>query len=875
MWRNRVTRAASRLARAYSRKWIALQLRRPLTVLAVSLVTALVGMVLASRLELKTRFDQLLPDGQPSVVELRRLEQHVAVGSNIFVVIEGPSSERVRARGDAIVARVRALREPWLLGADDGVHEARRYLLPRAGLFAPLRELVKLREDVQARWDWEVNEALGQNVADEAPPPITAESIQQRLGGTDDVRPDGYFQSRDRRTLVVVVRTSIASGDLGRAQAALDRVRAAVDSAGADSAGVPASADSASAGPAGADSTGELRIGYAGDLVTGLAEYSAVKEDLAHVGVLGVGLVLAVVALFFLRLRALVATGIAIGIGLAWTFGVTELAIGHLNVATGFLVSIVAGNGLNFSVLYLARYFEMRRAKATLPAAIADAHRTTWPATLTVAMAAAAAYGSLGATQFRAFKHFGFIGAAGMVACWFATYIVVPPLLVVIERARPLRMAPGRGLWGYLRAHGLAFEAPFVAAVTKAPRLVTIAGLLLVAGAAIVFPPYLARDPIEYDMRRLQNDLGKGSEMYRVAALARDVLGTGLESGLVVLCDSMDQVQALARALEARRDAAPPDARPFDAVHTLFDFVPQGQAEKIPVLDDLRELILRVRAKGAISDTDWNALAPMLPPEDLAPIALDSLPDAVTRPFTLRDGKVGPLVLVETAKNRSDSDLHYLLELAQAVRETTLPTGETIRGTGRPVIFADMLGAVLRDEPRAVALSLTLTIAAVVIMFRRGSLVLLALASLALGVVWFLGCMAVSGIKIHFFNFIALPITFGIAADYAVNVVQRYAFDPKAGIVAAMRSVGGAVVLCSATTTLGYLALVGSINQAIRGLGALAVLGEICCLAAAMLVLPGALMWRARSTKTSPRASMPPAPLPPASQKTAHGGGGA
>jgi predicted RND superfamily exporter protein len=54
------------------------------------------------------------------------------------------------------------------------------------------------------------------------------------------------------------------------------------------------------------------------------------------------------------------------------------------------------------------------------------------------------------------------------------------------------------------------------------------------------------------------------------------------------------------------------------------------------------------------------------------------------------------------------------------------------------------------------------------------------------------------------------------------------------------------VVLNSLTTTLGYLALLGSVNQAVRSLGLIAVLGEVCCLAAAMLALPSWLMWRER-----------------------------
>ena len=51
------------------------------------------------------------------------------------------------------------------------------------------------------------------------------------------------------------------------------------------------------------------------------------------------------------------------------------------------------------------------------------------------------------------------------------------------------------------------------------------------------------------------------------------------------------------------------------------------------------------------------------------------------------------------------------------------------------------------------------------------------------------------------------------------------------------------MILCSLTTSLGYLALLRAHNQAVRSLGAVAVLGEITCLAAALLFLPAALTW--------------------------------
>ena len=53
-----------------------------------------------------------------------------------------------------------------------------------------------------------------------------------------------------------------------------------------------------------------------------------------------------------------------------------------------------------------------------------------------------------------------------------------------------------------------------------------------------------------------------------------------------------------------------------------------------------------------------------------------------------------------------------------------------------------------------------------------------------------------------FLNFIALPITFGIGAEYALNVVTRY--REERNISRTVITTGAAVALCSWTTIVGY-----------------------------------------------------------------------
>ncbi|HEY1906340.1 MAG TPA: MMPL family transporter [Myxococcaceae bacterium] len=823
------------------------QLRAPWTVLLIGLVFTGIGAELARGLELRTRFDQLLPDDQPSVLELKRLSERTAGSSSIFVVLEGGDRDSLRALGAKLLPPLRAIGPPWVVSAEDGVQVARDFLLPRSGLFASVDDLQRLNKELDSQRKKAVGKALSLGLDDdeeEQKAPTFAELKDKFLGGKSatleaakDRYPEGYFQAKDGKTLVVLVRTGITTGELQRSREALAKVQSVVAKT------LP---DVGSQG---------VKIGFAGDLVTGLYEYGAVLDDLVHVGTIGVVAILGVIFIYYRRFRVLVPMAVTMFAGLTLTFGLTRLVIGHLNVITGFLVSIIAGNGINFGILYVARFLEERRRGADLDAAIRQAHLATWVGTLTAALAAAAAYGSLAVTQFHGFKHFAFIGTSGMLLCWTATYFLAPAVLILQDRRWPIHgTGTGRNWFQRWRQRTSAYERPFVFLVSRAPRTVAVVSLILAASGAVAFGLWLKGDPIDYDMRHMQNDLGGGKELYRVAARAADVLGNNTESGMVVLANSPDEVPMLKQALEERRDAAPPELRPFQGVHTLQDFVPPDQQAKIPLLEEIRRKILKARRQGAISDADWKEMKELLPPEDLKPYTLADLPEDLARPFSEVDGTRGRLVFITPTDGKDDNDLHYLLRWADSFRLTKLPNGDVIRGSGRAVIFADILDAVLADIPKAAAVSLSLTILTVFLAFGRGKASLEVVGSLAVGLLWLMLLLFAGRIKINFFNFVALPITFGIGVDYAVNVMQRVLNG--GGVIPAMRSTGGAVVLNSLTTTLGYLALLGSVNQAVRSLGMIAVLGEVSCLAAAMLALPSWLLWRDR-VREDRRAHLP------------------
>jgi predicted RND superfamily exporter protein len=106
--------------------------------------------------------------------------------------------------------------------------------------------------------------------------------------------------------------------------------------------------------------------------------------------------------------------------------------------------------------------------------------------------------------------------------------------------------------------------------------------------------------------------------------------------------------------------------------------------------------------------------------------------------------------------------------------------------------------------------------------------------------------------KLNFLNFIALPITFGIGCEYPFNIFDR-ARILEGDVSAAVQRSGGAVALCSYTTTIGYGSMLFADNQALQSFGRLAMSGEIACLTGALFLLPALL----HVTRRRPRAQPP------------------
>ncbi len=816
-----------------------------IAVLAMSLVLALGGALLAIRMPLKSDLTNLLPPTNPSVRDLTAIQKRARPFGTVQVVIEGPDAATRERASAALIPRLRTVglgagtvSRPLHSGralvqqfaADDGA--LRRYVWQQRFLFADLADLVAARDALIARIERGKLKANPLYIElDDAPADPDDDrlaDLERKLAEAEQaaIAPAPWV-SKDGRLQQVAIQTTFSASNARLAGQLTDQIRREIAAVEAE---VPGA-----------------RFGLTGNITLTMYEHDSVLDGMAISAIVTVLLCAVALLLYYRSGRTVLAMLWALGCGVAATFAAAWATVGHLNVMTAFLFAIVIGNGINAGLILVARYMEELRAGKDARAAVAGAIIGALRGTLAAAATASVAYASLLITDFRGFRQFGAIAGLGMALTWLATFTVLPAALFVIAR----------------RGHGPGRE-PAIGAIlvrilpTRQLRSVLMAATVVTAIAMAITIGFLTNDPFLHDWRDLQSSTEDIRRVRAISARVNAALDTqsqlaGQAYQIVIAVERRDQVGPLIEGIRASDAARPVAKRWTRDVRSLDDLVPSRQPEKLAVLAEIRALLDDPKLQATIDDDDRAMLAKLRPPDDLAPTGDHDVPRELAWPFIEKDGSIGRLIVIRGAKRWDSFNVDHRLAFAAEVRRIELPARALI--AGEPLVVADIVATMERDAPKMIVFSLIGSILAVfvVIGMRRHGLVTIA-CGLA-GVVIMMATCFLVGLRVHFLDLIALPITIGIGIDYAVNLAARDAQDGDRGLPYLLRTTGGAVLLCSFTTAVGYGTLMFSANGGIRSFGIAALIGEVACVLTALIVAPAwlALLRRRREThRTSP-----------------------
>jgi predicted RND superfamily exporter protein len=790
--------------------WVA---RAPARWLLLVLLSLAPAAWMAAQLPLEGSFTALLPERDRAVLDLRA--GIARTGGSAYTVVAVGAADRPAAERYADALAAVLSKHP-----DVRYVEARReldFLRQRALYYLPAERLQKIVDDLADEIDQRTVEGAGLGIDLEEPAAKTSTrtplvdldtTIDEELAKAD-VSSDPYSVGKDGKYLYVFVALRGNAGDLAAArgiQAAVERIAHEVRDGGGHAP--------------------SLELRFSGSLLVRLEDEAYLRSDLTRASTLGFCAVVGLLVLYTRRVRTLVLLSVPLLAGISWTFAFAWVAVGRLNIISGFLATILSGLGVEFGIHLLLRYIEARRRGDDVDAAMATSMRTTGRSLVGSGLTNAGAFFVVSFAGFEGFSEFGLIAGVGMIITLLLTLVAFPAINLALERWRPMVIKP----LPPAREDGIHVPKPLRAVVLVVMPLMVLVSLYFIAQGQ----PRFRTNWREIKGESAASDFGDYITQSLGASLTQSA----------ILVDDKAHVPEVVKILDshvARRKAA---GLPTGITTHLSvdDLVPPDQQGKIELLAELDKQLARIKPER-LDDKQKVQLQKARTLASAQPFMIEQVPASLKQRLLTEDGR-GTLVLL-----RTDYQFYESAELIDWANELDeLSAALRAAGIEAPIISENWIAGrifqiITGDGPFILGATIVVVFLVIFGDFRRLGHAALVMGTLLCGVVSVAGAMALLGMELNFMNVAVLPIVVGVSIDNAVHIYHRYLEEGPASIPLVLRHTVAATTLSSATNLMGFGAMIVAHHGGLRSVAELAILGVGLTFFSTSVFFPLALEW--------------------------------
>ncbi|MGI5861809.1 MAG: efflux RND transporter permease subunit [Myxococcales bacterium] len=793
--------------------------RHPLVALALAGLLTACGMWLSARLSLNADLTELLPRTFQSVRDLDMLRERF--GGMGYVVIVGMEAEpeALRRFADDTAAKLETL---------EGIRfvDYRRetdFFRERALYYLQLDDLQEVARRIREREKWERRQRnpMFIKLDDEPAPALDVSDLEAKYTGSSMQRLSGggerYYLDPEQRLVVLLAKPDGTSADLDYAKQIVGRVERFLG--GQDLSAYPG-----------------LKIALTGTYKKKLDQQGQIASDVAWASSVALVLMLLYLAFHFRSLLGMGLIIVPVSVGLTWTYGFVGLAYGSVNLLTAFLGAILGGLGTEHGIHLLGRYSGLRSGGMGSEEAIREAFMRSGSSAFISSLVAALTFCSLAISEFRAFREFGVIAAAGMLIVVVA-YIAVFPSIIGLAARFGWRIAARDAVAG--KRSSIAALLPRHTGLVAA----TVGGLLVLLALRVPWSRF------NYDLGALEDsDLPS----FQLDRKVNKLLGYS-QTPVVIFTDSSEDERALVAQITDRKKALG-EASTVDFAAALDDLVPPQQSEKQKVLARIKKTLDRVDREGLDEQTRrrFDDLVKMVRAE---PFTRDDIPKTIRRQFEGLAGQ-GGFVLIFPGISLSDGA--KVQALAEEVRGLKLPGDRTVSAIGEAMILADIIDMVTRESGPVLVAAVILVLLAMWATLGSLKLSLTCLSPTVISILGLVGFMTVSDLEFNFLNIVAIPVLIGTTVDAGVHLICR--LNDGRQFESVLAETGRAICGGLLTSAVGFGALLLADHPGLRSLGTLTILGFSLNLVVMLLGFPAFLlliMRRARSKVDAPQTTTP------------------
>ena len=770
-------------------------------IILVSLALSAFSGFLASQLKIKADSADLLPDDYISVRELNRIKERVGGIGPLMVVITG---DELTASIQFLNALADSLEEsPLLSSVIRGRTEEVEFLSRNRLLYMDLADLQDVQRRVHDKIELEKLKRSPLYIGfDDEEDPLDMSDLEAKYNHADlkGFERDYYLTKEGNGVILRVYPTGVIT-DVKFTQRLLHDIRQTIDNIGPKR------------------FHPSLDVTFSGSFKNASNQYNVVLQDLKSTALYAFLGVVLLISVYFRQVLSPLFIVLPLLMSLSWTFGLTWIVIGNLNQITVCLFAILFGLGIDFGIHIFARYREARRRGLSTEAALIETVCQTGSALTTTAVTTSVAFFSLLFSDFKGFSEFGFIVGAGIMFSLVAMLVVCPAFIVLVERLRLIRLQQ-KSVPQHLVRRGRY----------PVPHLTLFLGLLA-TGYSLY---HLDELGFEYDFKQLRPDTQEETPR---GSLPDELKET--RSPAIVLTENRQQAMAVVAEVK-RVMAVRGDSSTIRSVKSVYSFLPDSQHQKLAIIVDLRQVL--DENEDLLDEGDRTRADSLRGFLDVHELALEDLPEDLTKSFSSKEGKILSFVQINAAVPLRDG--RNAIAFADEVKVIQAADGNTYYASSSHIIFAEMLELMLDDAVQAVALTLLVVSIVLLIDLRSVLSVTLVLTPLLTALAWVTGFMYVFDFKVNIYNIVAFPTIIGMGIDNAVHVFHRYREAGVGSLRLVLRTTGMALLATTLTTMVGFAGLVPAHHPALYWIGIVSLLGLGSCFVTAVTLLPALLQLR-------------------------------
>jgi len=766
--------------------------RYPGTLLVLAILLSGVSIYWASGLTFNPRMDNLLPQDLPLIKEFNEVVDKTGGSGPLVVVLEQLNPFQAP---EVIGKLARALKKvPGTHFVDSKIPE--EFLNNRQLLLVPRADLLRLESLVEEAVDYARGQFGGFFGEDELFNPIKLQTLADRYHIFEDINP--YHRGKRKKNYYIFVKPKGTVTDTDFTEQYIRLVQEAIDHTGLEK-DIP-----------------DLVINLTGSLVVRLEENQFIENDLKKSAVLAALLASCIILIYTRSWFSIPLIIFPLLLSLTYTFALTRLFIGHLNVISGFLVAILMGLGIDYGIhLYIRFKQELLKGKTIADAAelvVTQVGRSGLIAMLTTI----SVFSILSFSDFPGFSEFGKIATLGIICAFLSYYFIFPAQALFYDKIHWLRK-PRPRLFTF-KISNLYSTTPYF--LSTLFLLLMVASLFLLPGISF-----------EYDFQKLKGE----SPASEYETVATDDFGFAFSPTLILTPEKEDLFEIHAALEKIKRRSG--DQTIIGTKYSLNMFSREEYESKKDVITRIRKLVYDNMdiIKFSLGNDRYENFKKLV---NVEPFDEKQIPDNLKKKLRAEDDY---LVLLLSPADKNFFRVENIYQLKKEVVELKRMMAEEnikVSVLNENLIAAEILDWVKEKGPTAMGIAFALVFLILVVDLCSIRLAVITFLPLFTGLALTGALMSVFNVKLNFINIVMLPSIVGIMIDHCIYLSHHILDYSKGASLKSLQETGSAIILSALTSLAGYTSLNIAHHDGIKSIATVVELGIITCTLCALFMLP-------------------------------------